>query len=148
MAWKKNWRKKTIQIISEVIIMRYVQLQHVAFQKFKTLWSSKIKKKKAYTFNSNIATTLFIWHLSLYLSPGQNRSSTSPCVSQESTEWDSPSDETGKTEAPCHSRCGTIKIPPCSEALSAEHRPKFCSPSPVMVTSLYKWKILERDEKQ
>jgi hypothetical protein len=28
-----------------------------------------------------------------------------------------------------------IKIPPCSKALSAEHRPKFCSPSPAMVTS-------------
>jgi hypothetical protein len=26
-----------------------------------------------------------------------------------------------------------IKIPPCSKALIAEHRPKFCSPSPVMV---------------
>jgi hypothetical protein len=43
-----------------------------------------------------------------------------------------PSDETEKTEAPCHSRCGTIKIPPCSETLSAEHRTKFCSPSPAM----------------
>jgi hypothetical protein len=48
-----------------------------------------------------------------------------------------PSDETGKTEVPSHSRCGTIKIPPCSKALSAEHRPKFCSPSPAMVTSSY-----------
>jgi hypothetical protein len=79
-----------------------------------------------------------------------------------------------KTEVPCHSRCGTIKIPPCSKALSAEHTPKFCSPSLVMVTTLYhrlihsrvwernerqlckgdwmvtspyKWKILERDVK-
>jgi hypothetical protein len=43
-----------------------------------------------------------------------------------------------KTEVPCHSRCGTIKIPPCSKALSAEQRPKFCSPSPAMVTSPYK----------
>jgi hypothetical protein len=34
-----------------------------------------------------------------------------------------------KTEAPCHSRCGTIKIPPCSKALGVKHRPKFCSPS-------------------
>jgi hypothetical protein len=51
-----------------------------------------------------------------------------------------------KTKAPYHSRYGTIKIPPCSKTLSAEHRPKFCSPSPVMVTSPYKWKILERDE--
>jgi hypothetical protein len=46
-------------------------------------------------------------------------------------------DSNGKTEAPCHSMCGTIKIPPCSKALSAEHRPKLCSPSPVMVTSPY-----------
>jgi hypothetical protein len=40
-------------------------------------------------------------------------------------------------EAPCHSRCCTIKTPPCSKALSAEHRPNFCSPSPVKVTSPY-----------
>jgi hypothetical protein len=32
-------------------------------------------------------------------------------------------DETGKTEAPCHSRCGTINILPCSEALSAVLQP-------------------------
>jgi hypothetical protein len=42
------------------------------------------------------------------------------------------------------SRCVTVKMPPCSKTLSAEHRPKFCSPSPVMVTSPYKWNILER----
>jgi hypothetical protein len=50
-----------------------------------------------------------------------------------------------------HKRCGTIKIPPCSKALSAEHRPKFCSPSLVFVmwlTSPYELKILERDVKQ
>jgi hypothetical protein len=29
----------------------------------------------------------------------------------------------------------------------AEHRLKFCSPSPAMVTSLYKWNILQRDVK-
>jgi hypothetical protein len=51
-------------------------------------------------------------------------------------------------KAACHNRCGTIKIPPCSMALSAEHRPKFCSPSPVMVMSPYKWNTLERDVKQ
>jgi hypothetical protein len=54
------------------------------------------------------------------------------------TEWGGPSDETRKTEVPCHSRCGTIKIPSCSKTLSAEHRPKFCSPSPAMVASPYK----------
>jgi hypothetical protein len=43
-------------------------------------------------------------------------------------DWGGPSDETGKTEAPCHSRCGAIKILPCSKALGAKHRPKFCMP--------------------
>ena len=34
---------------------------------------------------------------------------------------DGPSDETAKTEAPCHSVLrGTTKIPPCSKALKAE----------------------------
>jgi hypothetical protein len=33
-----------------------------------------------------------------------------------------------------NSRCGTIKTPPCSKAVTAEHRTKFGSPSPVMVT--------------
>jgi hypothetical protein len=40
-------------------------------------------------------------------------------------------------QIPWHSRCSTIKIPPCSKALSAEHRPKFFSPSQAMVTSPY-----------
>ena len=49
-----------------------------------------------------------------------------------------PSDETVKTEVPCHSRCGMIlKILPCSKALNALHRPTFCSPSPSMLTSLF-----------
>jgi hypothetical protein len=48
-----------------------------------------------------------------------------------------PSDETRKTKDPCLSKGGTIKIPLCSKVLSAEHRPKFCTPSPVMVTSPY-----------
>jgi hypothetical protein len=44
-----------------------------------------------------------------------------------------------KTEAQCHSRCGTIKIPPGSKALSADElRPKIVILSPVMVTSPYK----------
>jgi hypothetical protein len=63
-------------------------------------------------------------------------------------EWDGPSEETGKTEALFYSRCDTIKIPLCSKALRAEHRPEFCSPSPAMVTSPYKLNILERDVKQ
>jgi hypothetical protein len=43
----------------------------------------------------------------------------------ETTSYKTIEDETGKTEVPCQSRCGTIKIPPCSKALSVEHRPKF-----------------------
>lgn len=31
-------------------------------------------------------------------------------------------DETAKTEAACHSRSGTIKMPPCHKAISAEQR--------------------------
>jgi hypothetical protein len=31
-----------------------------------------------------------------------------------------PSDETGKSEAPNHSRCGIIKIPPCLKALNID----------------------------
>jgi hypothetical protein len=66
----------------------------------------------------------------------KSKSSTSLCVSHEVTEWGGPSDETGKTDAPFHSRCGD-KDPVCSKALSTKHtsRLKFCSPSPVMVTS-------------
>jgi hypothetical protein len=50
-----------------------------------------------------------------------------------------------KTEVLFHNRFGTIKIPPCSKALSAKNRPKFYSPSPAMVTSPYKWNNLKRD---
>jgi hypothetical protein len=45
------------------------------------------------------------------------------------------SDKTGKTEVQCRSRCGLIKIPPCSKALSAEHRLKFAALTLVMVTA-------------
>jgi hypothetical protein len=51
-----------------------------------------------------------------------------------------------KFKAPCHSRCGTIKIPPPSTA-----RPWILysvSHSSAMVTSPYDWKILQWDVKQ
>jgi hypothetical protein len=35
---------------------------------------------------------------------------------------------TGTCEDPSLNSCGTIKIPPSSKALSAEHRPKFLQP--------------------
>lgn len=62
-------------------------------------------------------------------------SSLSPCLSLEVTKWGSPSDEITKIETPCHSRCDTINVPPCSKAASSEHRPKFNNPPPAMVTS-------------
>jgi hypothetical protein len=72
--------------------------------------------------------------------------------------WGGHLDETRKTKVPCNEKtevpCGrvtagvAINISPCSKALSAEHRPKFCSPSLVIEMSPYKWKILERDVKQ
>jgi hypothetical protein len=53
------------------------------------------------------------------------------------------SDETGKTEVLCHSRCGTTKISPCSNALGAEHRP---DPSPAVSGDVsIQVKILEQD---
>jgi hypothetical protein len=54
-------------------------------------------------------------------------------------EWGSFFGWDHKNRCPVHSRCGTIEIPPCSMALSVEHRPKFCSPSSAIVTSPYKW---------
>ena len=68
-----------------------------------------------------------------------------PHVSWKATKWGCPSNETGKTEALCHSRYDTIKIPPAQRPW--EHRPEFCRRSPVMVTFPYKWTILERDVK-
>jgi hypothetical protein len=79
----------------------------------------------------------FIFHMNIpsCWDPGENRSSMSPYVLWEETELGSPSDETKKTEASCHSRSGMIKIPPCSKALSAKLKPKFCSLSLAMVMS-------------
>ena len=43
-------------------------------------------------------------------------------------------DETTKTEASCHRRCGTIKIPPWSKVVGAEYtcRTRSCGPSPML----------------
>jgi hypothetical protein len=49
-------------------------------------------------------------------------------VSLEASEWGGHPGETGKNEVPSHSRCGTIKIPPCSKALGAEYRLKIPQP--------------------
>jgi hypothetical protein len=56
--------------------------------------------------------------------------------------------ETHKNRGPVSQQVWHKKDPsPISKALSAEHRPKFYSPSPVMVTSPYEWNF-ELDIKQ
>jgi hypothetical protein len=70
--------------------------------------------------------------------PVRNRSSSSDPLARKRrlNGAGGPSDKTRKTEVQCHSWYDTIKIlAPCTKALSAEHRPKFCSPSEVMVAS-------------
>jgi hypothetical protein len=44
-------------------------------------------------------------------------------------EYGFPSDETEKTEVPCHTLCEVINTLTCSKVLHAEHMPKFGSPS-------------------
>jgi hypothetical protein len=56
-----------------------------------------------------------------------------------------PSDVTGKNKDTCPTGCGMIKIPPCSKALSEEHKPKFCCPSPVPVMSQWECTTREQD---
>jgi hypothetical protein len=64
------------------------------------------------------------------------------------TKWHgSPSDETVKTKASRHSRCGIIKIPSCSKAISAKHGPKFCCPSLAMLMSPYQEKNSQAEYK-
>jgi hypothetical protein len=59
-------------------------------------------------------------------------------------EWGGPSDQKKKKKIKINIKKRTktkmwhdIKIPHCSKALSAEHRPKFCSLSPAMMTPPY-----------
>jgi hypothetical protein len=78
---------------------------------------------------------------------GLSSFSASPCVSWEASEWDGRSDETGKNEAPCRSRCGTIKSLPAQRSwapciglnFAAIHQQWW---------RLHDWKILERDVNQ
>jgi hypothetical protein len=51
----------------------------------------------------------------------------------EAIEWGGPADETRKTELAWHSRCGTIKMPPCSKVLSADHRQPFSGDGDVSI---------------
>jgi hypothetical protein len=118
--------------------MYFVEIFFCLFCNFQGLKSTRTRTQNREKQRSGLTRSIF-WPINKI-----NRKS----VVHSSYEWGGPSDETWKTEAPCHIWCGTIKIPPCSKALSAEHRPKFCSPSPAMVTSPYKWKILVRDVKQ
>ena len=60
------------------------------------------------------------------------------CLSYKATKWGGPSNDTAKTEVPCHSRCGIIKIPPCSIDISAKQWQKFYSSPP-----LHGWHIAD-----
>ena len=52
-------------------------------------------------------------------------------------------------EVSCHKRCDRIKISSCSKAVSTKHyRSIFYNRSYATLTSLYKWKILEKEEKK
>ena len=53
-------------------------------------------------------------------SPTTNRSVISASVR-------GPREMTMKKRCPCHSRCGMLKNPNCSMAMSAEHRSKFAA---------------------
>ena len=55
-----------------------------------------------------------------------------PLFVVQTTRLSDRSKETAKTEALCHSRRGTIKIPPRSNAVGAKYRPNFGSTSPAM----------------
>ena len=48
---------------------------------------------------------------------------------------------------PCHSWCGTLKNPHCSMAMSADHRSKFCSPSPTIWWRLHMIENFSSDDK-
>ena len=62
--------------------------------------------------------------------------------------YQSKSKETTKTEAPCHSRCGTIMNPPYTKTTMTELRPTVCRSAPARVSSKKKFIIYERDIKQ
>ena len=47
--------------------------------------------------------------------------------------WGNFADDGGRKEVTCYSRCGTIKIPPCSNAIRAEHGSHHRRASPAMV---------------
>lgn len=66
---------------------------------------------------------------------------------QQTKFWRSPGWD-HQTQGSCQIRCGTIMIPPCLKFTGADHSPKFCSPSPNMVTSLREQTVIWWDVKQ
>ena len=59
--------------------------------------------------------------------------------------------ETAKNDTKRHSMCDTIKIPPCSQAMSAAHVrkiPTYCSPSRTLVFYVKKIYIVRHGRKQ
>jgi hypothetical protein len=98
--------------------------------------------------NINVSGYWLVTSLSRILVKIQVRiSSQHPLACNEATRWGSSSDETRKNRDPVSQQVWHGKDP-CSKTLSAEHGPKFCSPSPAMMTSSYEWKILEWDRER
>ena len=65
-----------------------------------------------------------------------------PSLWHKETKWSGSSDETAKTEAPCHSRCDSINTPSCSKALSAKQITIACN-SDVFIWMKYQQLTLE-----
>ena len=65
------------------------------------------------SFNIRIPVSLqktFIW---LRIPSGYGLDKVLACLSYKTNKWGGHSDWASESEAPCHSRCGTMKIPPC-----------------------------------
>lgn len=50
-----------------------------------------------------------------------------PCLSEEAIKWGGRLSKMAKSDAPFHSKRGTINIPPSSKAVRAERRPNFAT---------------------
>ena len=86
------------------------------WSKSESLFPSKISQYHHNGFVSPLNYQGFLWRSSAPLARGKRR-----------LNWGGLSDETWETEVLCHSRCGTIKIPPVSRPL-----PWFCILSPIL----------------
>jgi hypothetical protein len=96
-------------------------------------WKSPIH---AYS-NENILflSFLYIYIHTFPMTHGDVLITTSLLINLEAAKCGGLSRETEKSDVPRHSRCGLILTFIWSKAISAEHKLKFCSPPPTMMTS-------------